>query len=114
MATKKKTSNFKEVMTRSGNYRYRLTDTVMVEINRTTGRLQKYGHFMARGEMQRVLTQVYLTGVNGEATTYYAQNGRITPFRARRDGDDLRIGCNTFSKTQVRKLARWTGVRIEQ
>lgn len=112
MVTKKKSkSNFVEVHTRRRDH-YHLTPSMMVAVSRVDGTPLGWGHFMPRGEMKRVIEQVYIANAQIEALAYNNDFGARRPYTARQVNGELRIGCNTFSKTQVRKLARWAGVNI--
>lgn len=115
MVTKKsstKKNNFVVVSGGTGIH-YRLERNAMVSVTRD-GRKVSYGRFIPKGEVIGVLTGLW--GNNKEpgvkVRSYGNLSGGRTEFTAYRHGNELEVGCNKFSATDVKKLARWAGLHF--
>lgn len=66
-----------------------------------------WDHFSTRGEWLALLNEVFISKVQDFKFRSYC--GRTRADRAVRVNDDgsITIGCNRFSRTNLRKIAKW-------
>lgn len=111
MATKTTTkSRFGTVSAGRGNPRYALKGNKLVSASTRRYAIKR---FAMRGEIAKVLFRLYQANDPEYTVTFYTNNGATQGKQvATRLGDDLLIGCHRFDAKAVRKLSRWTGVRL--